>query len=139
MICEHCKEETGVGMPHFYDRKSGEWRCPSLPPEERQPWVAVRILQAENAALRAEIEKLSNGILRLIKEPRSEINGSAVESALALIASMNLQIEELRKIIEKAGNKLACLSFPTDRRDKDILNELTRILVFDAPFAEKQT
>jgi hypothetical protein len=81
-------------------------------------------LEAESNKLRAEIEKLSVGILRLIKEPRPEINGSAVDSALALIASMVLQVDALKKALGASigacptcGNGGRCRDHPRDMHD----------------------
>lgn len=64
MICEHCKEETGIGASHAYDNDSGEWLCHSLPPTERQPWIAVRLLQDEVKRLNLQNSELAEDLER---------------------------------------------------------------------------
>jgi hypothetical protein len=97
MICEHCKEETGVGMSHDYNRKSGEWGCPSLPDGERKPWVAVRLLQTENAKLRAEVVhhvtalKAANALLDKVAAER--------EDALLQVCAMREVVKWAREVV----------------------------------------
>jgi hypothetical protein len=85
--------------------------CPDSPP---CPICHVDRIELDNTKLRAEIERLSYGILQRVKEPCPLIQGSAVDAALALIedrSKLLLQVDQSRSINHDLADVLRCLEW----------------------------